>query len=245
MQDDIYPEPVIRSLRRFAGDDLLLKEQYLDFIKGRRFRQTLLCLQEAALDRRTRPEQIMGLHLASEARPVSPVPDLRAGTFEEFRGTRGAALKTDDPHAKAALCRLCEFWPRTLHFSALLTPGADPAPLAEILFQGYRAGLLEAYTHPPRFAADAGEQPAASPLARVQAREGLRVTTLRHTTVELEDTVDRCLLLLLNGTNDRDALLRGVRAFLRSLDQPEAVDLSAEVLERRLERLAKQALLLA
>src|SRR5215467_6076744 len=99
---------------------------------------------------------------------------------------------------------------------------------------------------PPLFrAADAGEQPAASPLARVQAREGLRVTTLRHTTVELEDTVDRCLLLLANGTNDRDALLRGVRAFLRSLDQPEAVDLSAEVLERRLERLAKQALLLA
>jgi len=37
----------------------------------------------------------------------------------------------------------------------------------------------------------------------------------------------------------------GLRAFLRSLAKPEAGDISAELLEMRLERLAKQALLLA
>lgn len=246
MQDDIYPEPVIQALRKFAGDDVVAKEQYLDFIKGRPFRQTLLCRQEVALDRRTRPEQIRGLHLASEAHPVSPVPDLRPGVFEEFRGPRGAALKTDDPHAKAALCRLGEMWPRTLSFPELLAIAAgEPAPLEEILFQGYRAGLLEAYTNPPRFADSAGERPAASPLARVQAQQGALVTSLRHTTVELEDTADRCLLLLLDGARDRDALVDGLRAFLRSLAKPEAGDINAELLEMRLERLAKQALLLA
>jgi SAM-dependent methyltransferase len=245
MQDDIYPEPVIRALRQFAGDDALVKEQYLDFIKGRPFRQTLLCREEVALDRRPRPEQIVGLHLASAARPVSPVPDLRPGVFEEFRGPRGAALKTDDPHAKAALCRLGEIWPRSLRFPELLAAGGEPASLAEILFQGCRAGLLEAYTNPPRFAAHAGERPAASPLSRVQSQQGTLVTTLRHTTVELEDTTDRCLLLLLDGTRNRDALAGGLRAFLRSLAKPEAGDISAELLEMRLERLAKQALLLA
>ncbi len=246
MQDDIYPEPVIQALRRFAGDDALVKEQYLDFIKGRRFRQTLLCREEIVLDRRVRPEQMARLHLASAARPVSASPDLRDGIFEEFRGPRGAALKTDDPHGKAALCRLGEVWPRSLNFPELLAIAAGPpAPLAEILFQGYRAGLLEAYTNPPWFAATAGERPAASPLARVQAQEGALVTTLRHTAVELEDTVDRCLLLLLDGTRNRDALVDGLRAFLRSLDKPEPGDIGGGTLEMRLERLEKQALLVA
>jgi hypothetical protein len=63
--------------------------------------------------------------------------------------------------------------------------------------------------------------------------------------VELEDTTDRCLLLLLDGSRNRDALMDGLRAFLRSLDIPEAGDITAELLEMRLERLAKQALLLA
>jgi len=246
MQDDIYPEPVIEALRKFAGGEVLVKEQYLDFIKGRPFRQTLLCRPEAVLNRRTRPEQVVGLHLASTVRPVSPAPDLRPGVFEEFRGPRGAALKTDDPHAKAALCLLGEVWPRSLHFPELLAiAGGEPAPLAEILFQGYRAGLLEAYTNPPQFAASAGQRPAASPLARAQAQQGALVTSLRHTTVELEDTTDRCLLLLLDGARNRDALADGLRAFLRSLAKPEAGDITAELLEMRLKRLAKQALLLA
>jgi methyltransferase-like protein len=246
MQDDIYPEPVIQALRRFAGDDVLVKEQYLDFIKGRRFRQTLLCRQEVALDRRPRPQQITGLHLASAARPVSAAPDLRDGVLAEFRGPRGAALQTDDAHAKAALCRLSEIWPRSLSFHELLAvAGGEPAPLGEILFQAYRAGLLEAYTNPPQFAANAGEQPAASPLARLQAQQGTLVTSLRHTMVELEDTTDRCLLLLLDGTRNRDALVDGLRALLRSLAKPEAGSITAELLEMRLARLTKQALLLA
>ncbi len=168
MQDDIYPESVTQKLRQFAGEDVLLKEQYLDFIKGRRFRQTLLCRQEAALDRQTRAEQITDLHLASAARPASSAPDMRAGVFEEFRGPRGAALKTDDPHAKAALCRLAEIWPQSMPFPELSAKaGSDAASLAEILFQGYRVGLLELYTCPPQFAARSGEWPAASPLARL------------------------------------------------------------------------------
>jgi hypothetical protein len=188
----------------------------------------------------------MGLHLASDARPVLPVPDLRDGVFEEFRGPHGAALKTDDAHAKAALRRLGEVWPRSLSFPELqAVAGGEPAPLAEILFQGCRTGLLEAYTNPPRFAATAGELPAASPLARVQAQQSALVTTLRHTTVELEDTADRCLLLLLDGTRNRDALVDELRSFLRSLDKPEGGDIQAELLEMRLQRLAKQALLVA
>ena len=105
--------------------------------------------------------------------------------------------------------------------------------------------MLEAYTNPPAFAASASEQPAASPLARLQAQQGTLVASLRHTMVELEDTTDRCLLLLLDGTRNRDALMDGLRALLRSLAKPEAGSITAPLLEIRLERLANQALLVA
>jgi hypothetical protein len=84
----------------------------------------------------------------------------------------------------------------------------------------------------------------ASPLARLQARYRPVVTTLRHTLVELDDAIDRCVLLLLDGTRNRDALMEGVREFQRSGAVSSDDPLTADSLEVRLGRLAKEALLL-
>ena len=237
MQSGTYPAPVADALERFAGTDVVVKEQYLDFIKGRRFRQTLLCRDEVVLDRSLSPDRITKLYVESAAHPVSTNPDLREGVAEQFHGPRGAALETDCSAAKIALCRLSEIWPHALHFPELLS-GGDAARLAEVLLQGYRVGLLELHTLPPRFADVAGERPVASPLARWQAQQSPVVTTLRHTLVELDDAADRCLLLLLDGTRNRGALMERVRDV--SGDDP----VTAESLEVRLGRLAKEALLL-
>jgi methyltransferase-like protein len=243
MQADTYPEPVTEALERFAGTDVVVKEQYLDFIKGRRFRQTLLCREEVVLDRNPGPERITELYVASTARPVSATPDLREGVAESFRGPRGAALETDSAAAKIALCRLSEIWPQTIYFPELLL-GDDAARLAGILLQGYRLGLLELHTLPAQFAAVAGELPVASPLARLQAQQSPVVTTLRHTLVEVDDAIDRCVLLLLDGTRNRGALMEGVREFVRSGAVISEEPVTAEPLEVRLDRLAKEALLL-
>ena len=235
MQDDIYPDSVVDRMQRFAGSNIALKEQYLDFIKGRLFRQTLLCREEVALDRHIRPEQITSFYIASQARPV---------LAEEFRGLHGASMKTDYAPARAALVRLRDLWPQTIQFSELLAmAGGDAALLAEILFHGYRIGLLELHTAPPHFSTSPGDRPLASPLARWQAQRGALVANLRHTTVELEDILDRSLLLSLDGRRDRAALLGGLREFLHARGElPET--LTADRLEGRLERFAKQALLL-
>ena len=243
MHADTYPEPVVEALERFAGTDVIIKEQYLDFMKGRRFRQTLLCREEAPLDRSLGPLRITDLYVASTARPVSANPDLREGVAELFRGPRGSALETDYAAAKIALCRLSEIWPQSIYFPELLL-GDDAARLAGILLQGYRLGLLELHTLPPHFAAVAGECPLASPLARLQAQQSAVVTTLRHTLVEVDDAIDRCVLLLLDGTRNRGALMEGVREFVRSGAVSSEESVTAESLAVRLERLAKEALLL-
>lgn len=228
MQTETYSQPVREAIGRFAGTDVVAKEQYLDFIKGRRFRQTLLCREEVALDRTPRPERISELSVASEARPASNQPDMREGVAEMFLGPRGAVLETDSAAVKVALCRLAEAWPQSIQFSDLGT-AEDAARLAEILFQGYRVGLLELHTLPPRFVPHAGEYPVASPLARLQVQQGAVVTTLRHTLIELDDATDRRLLQLLDGTRNREALSVAVRD---------------AAIETRLDRLAQEALLL-
>jgi SAM-dependent methyltransferase len=246
MQSDIYAASTVETLQRFAQGDVVRKEQYLDFIKGRRFRQTLLCRRETGLHRSPRPEQLMAMYFASPASPISAAPEFQAGVWEEFRGPRGAAMRTGDRQVKRALMWLHGVWPQSMQFADLLTEAeGDAGPLAEALLQAYSAGLLEVNVRPSQFKAEAGDRPVASPLARLQAEDGSMVTTLRHTTEELADDVDRCLVMLLDGSLGRSALLGALRALLRWRAIPGVEPLTEESLETRLARLAKQALLVA
>ena len=246
MQSDIYADSTVEKLQRFSQGDLIRKEQYLDFIKGRRFRQTLLCRENNERHRSPQPEQLMALYFASTASPVSVAPDLRAGVWEEFRGPRGAAMRTDDQQVKRALMRLNRIWPQSMQFADLLAAaGGSGESLAEALLQAYSAGLVEVNIRPHQFRAQADERPAASPLARLQAEQGNMVTTLRHTTEELADDVDRCLVQLLDGTCDRSALEAALHLFVRSRATTGVEPVTPDSLNARLERLARQALLVA
>jgi hypothetical protein len=89
-----------------------------------------------------------------------------------------------------------------------------------------------------------GERPEASPLARLQAREGPVVTNLRHAGVRIEDELGRRLVTLLDGSGDRAALAVDLRALLTESGTPVPDDLDAE-LERSLRGLASLALLVS
>ena len=95
----------------------------------------------------------------------------------EFRGPLGSTLTTDHEAVKAALLRLGEAWPAALPVAEL---GDDPA-VAEMLRRAYAANLVHLHVWAPPLATAAPERPRASALARLQADEGTRVTTLLHT----------------------------------------------------------------
>jgi methyltransferase-like protein/cyclopropane fatty-acyl-phospholipid synthase-like methyltransferase len=242
MQDHIYPPEVTEQLRRMAGASIVAKEQYLDFLKCRRFRQTLLCHQEVKVDRTMDPQRLTTLHMASVARPVADNPDLHSPAAEvEFRGQKGAVMTTDYPLAKAAVFHLGTIWPQSLSFPELVTqsrsllgqaslPGdpcaaEDAQVLAEILFQTYMAGLVELYREPPRFAAQAGERPLASALARLQIQnQEPFITNLRHANVNVEEPLARGMVWLLDGTRDRPALLAELAGLVSSGAAPLVVN---------------------
>ena len=242
-----YPPSVAAALDDLGAQDLIAKEQYLDFLRGRAFRQTLLCHQDVPLDRTLAPERVMGLSVASPVQPRAAAPDIHSAAAEEFVGLKGAAMTTNHPVSKAALCALGEQWPQAIPFPALLAhararlgrdaggPEADEGEarvLGGVLIEAYAANLIELHTQPPAFALHSGDRPVASPLARLQLRDGPVVTSLRHTSVRIDDPRGQTLLQLMDGTRDRAAL----RAEL---------GVGARDLERAMAKIARLALLIA
>ena len=111
MQYRSWPAEVVPLLEELAQRDPILKEQYLDFFKCRRFRQTLLCHAGVPLQRDPPPERVVDLYVASVANASTPRPDLTPGIVVEFRGRKGASLATDHQLSKAALIALRAAWP--------------------------------------------------------------------------------------------------------------------------------------
>lgn len=255
------------------SDSIIAKEQYLDFLRCRRFRQTLLCHAERAIDYTLRLDQIAHFSIASSVRPDAADLDLQSRDTVAFLGPKEAVLHTDSPLIKAALVTLHDVWPQAMAFNTLVTmartacgrgtvaPDAsvdeDVDILEDALLRGYAGGVIEFYLHPPGFVLQPGERPVASPLARLQSREGSRVTTLHHRTIAIEDPLGRHFLQLLDGTRDRAALLDDLAAFVASgeavvcqdgapVQEPAAIRQTLAVgLERKLAEIARLALLVA
>lgn len=237
MQDRIYPDEVVAQLRQLSDGNVVLKEQYLDFLKNRRFRQTLLCHDGVSLDRAFRSAAIEAFFVASSARPTVEQPDIVSpSAVVEFRGPRGSGMSTDHRLAKAAMFYLGTKWPRAVALPELaaqgramlgdaVDSGADsrgkPAPdvraLCDILLTAYSAGLVELSTTAPIFTVEVSEYPTVNPVARLQAERGDDfVATLRHSTLHIEDPLARHLLCLLDGTRNRADLLREMQGFIAS-----------------------------
>ena len=254
MQEHIYAPEVVLTLKQLSGDRIL-REQYLDFLKCRRFRQTLLCHVDVALETEPRSESVKGFFISSSANPASSDPDLRSRKLERFTGKKDAAMETDYPLAKAAMVVLREAWPRRLKFDELLacadellgSRASDPAArseevdtLAAILLQTYASGLVQFHVHSPRCAVVPGERPAASALARLQIERGHLLTNLLHDSVMVEGELAAHLLRLLDGTRGRTELLAEMCARIGSNDSTPI----KENLDKSLVKLAKMGLLI-
>ena len=141
------PELLSMSDRRFApaireqlgrlGGDLLAAEQYMDFLSGRSFRETLLCHGEVELDRNLKPSRMREFLYGTLLEPVSAQPSVNSAEGEEFRTAPDRTMKTAHPIAKGILTVLAGAYPRCLTFDELLAsvaahlPDIRPEQLAE------------------------------------------------------------------------------------------------------------------
>jgi SAM-dependent methyltransferase len=214
MQDWMYPRSVADAVRKIS--DIVQREQYLDFLKCRRFRKTLLCRRELRLERELKPALLRRFRIASQAQPQSDSPDLGAGAVEGFTSPHGPVMQFDHPLAKAAMLELRAAWPRALAFDELVEAArrrlAQPPDssadgqaegMAEVLLGAYSAELVELHLFQPLWAAQPGQRPVLSPLARWQLTRGREfVAGLNHGGTRMNLPVVREMLLLLDGSRD-------------------------------------------
>ena len=216
-----------------AGLDPISREQYLDFVKCRRFRETLLCRAEVAVERTDFVERMRALTFTAASRVREAAPD-----------AEGAAPM------RAVLDVVRAAGPHPLPFDALIErlrahEGGAPRSDAgdgdprEIALACLRAGVIVPHVVAPRLAFPPGERPTASAIVRAQLADGDVVTSLAHRPLKIDDAAALRLLPLLDGTRDRAALRAALGDALGAGASGDAA------LEELLERLAGQGLLVA
>lgn len=216
--------PQIREELRHIAPDIIAREQYLDFLHHRSFRQTLLVHQSVKLNRNLAAHSVRDFQVASQALSVAETPDLTDGVSESFRAPGGATISAVSAVSKAALLLLARQWPGALPFTQLLaaardrvrdatggaagvaTLEADTRTLGIEMLQCYAAGVVELRVWSPQLSLAPSARPVASALAMLQSVDGNEVTNLLLQRLTL-DGIERALLPLLDGSRDRDALV--------------------------------------
>jgi len=226
-------------------DDLIEQEQYIDFLRARTFRQTLLCRAGIAVERELDLDRFALFAFHADLTPKEP-PDLRAPRPQPYVSSAGEVSVVQHPLTKAALEALAGAYPGSLGYEELLHAAEQRARAAGSAHAGERGYLLGELVRlylrralgidpaPVRFPHARPARPCAAPLARLQAAAGLgHVSTVRHEPMHLDDFATG-VLHYLDGTRTQaelvGALLDDIRTGRLRLDpMPEKAVLAGVV----------------
>lgn len=227
------PEELQRAL--LTVPDPLRREQYLDFLKERMFRQSLLVHEAIDLDRTPRAQRLASFAVSAP---------LRWGVSEQtgrttFTGPGGAHLTTDHPLVVGVLQQIGDAWPAAPWIADLADSEEELPAICDALLRCFAANLVRLHREPPALSPVAPEKPRVSALTRLEAAQGEMLTTTRHTAIRVDDELGKRLIVLLDGTRDRAALIDALAP-----DAAISREQLSEGLERSLERLAGAGLLL-
>lgn len=209
------------ALAGFQGD-VIEFEQSMDFLKSRRFRQTLLCREETQLRRQTSPEQMAEFSFSAPGR------QLENGQIE---GARGVCIGTSNEAAVGVARALGEVYPLPVEFAELVPYAGSAEALGPMLYELMTVGFVDLHVFDFPCQEGVTERPRATRLARYQAARADEVTSVCHINMKL-DEMGRRLVGLLNGHRTH-----------REIAAAWKVDRASEMLGPCLEWLAAHGLL--
>jgi methyltransferase-like protein len=206
------PEKVRAALAEI-GSDVIRLEQYLDFIKFRRFRSTLVCRSELNIRRAPDSAIIENFRLASNltAEPDSTLHDTSA---VRFVGDKEESVEMNHPLTKTILSELSKVWTRSIPAADVFVSAAeqlsstgtaitdgDIRTAESYLVEMYRVELIKLSRFEPELAQAISETPKASDFARWQIdRNCAAVTTMTGMNLEPESDLVRLIIKLADGS---------------------------------------------
>jgi methyltransferase-like protein len=215
----------------FAGDVLEL-EQYMDFVRNRNFRRSLLCRGDRAITRDLALEQFENFAFSALLTPPKKV-ELSRPREQKFTSADNHDYDVSHPLTKAALLHLAAVHPDAVPFAELVGAAQQIAAanggrqyaeqtdhLFGELFSLFAHQAIRISPRPQHFDKQIGERPRLHALAQAQAALNLgHLATVRHTTVQL-DAFATHLARLLDGTRTVEEL---VQAMVAALERGEVV----------------------
>ncbi len=188
--------------------DRIEREQYLDFMRLRRFRQSLLTRGPSASGFNLQPSRIQGLRATVASSLLQSMAEAVG------KGKTGeSTLQGGSANVNAMVMWLADLAPRTATVNEVArwygarSQGGD-RPLEAVLAEAFIGGVIDLHSTQAPLTSEVATKPRASRMARLLARTRTRIVNLRHESVNLADADARRLLTLLDGTRDRNALLR-------------------------------------
>lgn len=211
------PEDMQNLLSEFS-DDPIRREQYLDHLHNRSFRQSLLCHADVAPPGAPTLAALGALHVRCQAESLGVTTDAEGTEAERFRVNEESELTSTDPVFRAILHGLHEAWPEMMVVEELATavfnevgidhfaPGLPQTmAIGSRIIHGYANGIWLLFAYSPPFVTTTDQQPVAAPLARHEAATTGDVTNLLHRPVALSDQ-ERAFLCRLDGTISTDRM---------------------------------------
>jgi len=213
--------------------DRLTREQYLDFVLFRRYRQSLLCHAQALSQFVMRPPRAAPMHAYAS-------PGLRRASAADM------ANLAQHPDVRAVKEAVLARWPASIAVAELAqaharvsgASGNARKSLETLIVELWVSGVIGLRQQPPAVAVAVSDRPVAFGPARWIGREVNQVPNLYHEGIELQDATGRALLQLLDGRHTRAELIA-------TIGGPYARPDGAVQLEQGLARLARLALLVA
>jgi methyltransferase-like protein/SAM-dependent methyltransferase len=222
------------------------REQYIDFLRYRGFRQTLLCHKNVAVNAVPDPIVLRGLYASSPVKPAGAV-DPAANAPSQFVDPKGTRFTLADPLVKSIVVLLSRVAPARFLVDDLIDQAqqmagiAAPLPSSDaagIIFDIYLSGMVELHPRQVEFINFISERPSARPLARLQARRFDRAANLLHAAIPLGPTA-RAILPLLDGQHTREQLQDELQRLLDADQLEDARPLRSLSRDKQQEELAK------
>jgi SAM-dependent methyltransferase len=212
MSADDLGEAVQEYLGRL-GDDVVTREQCLDVIRNRMFRETLLCKGQHALKRDLKASVFKSLHLVSDYRFVREGPN--GAEFREV--TEGQVVVTPRDEHSEALKYIGSAGYAGMSFAALceelrkgLVPDLDERMAMHVIVRLWRSGFLDVALQRAPIATKAEGCARISEVARYQAThdEGA-VIALQHRSCKIS-ALERQIIAMCDGKRTFGEVLSAV-----------------------------------
>ena len=210
-------------------EDPLQHEQWMDFVRMRAFRKSVLCRADLALERAVDVDVFTAFYYSANLR-LKGDAYLNKTTPTVFLTADNAELQVTHPLSKAALLYLQEVHPYTPDLDELYAKAAakvgqaggkafaeERSELVSELFSLYTYRAVYGHLTPCLQRPEWGsERPQATALARLQAAQGWQsVASIRHQTLTL-DSFSSALLQALDGSRTVSELVSHLKAEISS-----------------------------